>query len=187
MIYPDPLPFKLRVLRAVTATLKTITPANGYFYDLSDDTDPDALHPTRVFRGRAWFGDNDPIPMLSVLEGVNPADEVAEPQRTNPKAAYEWPILIQGFVNDDPVHPTDPAYLLMADVRRRLAVERERKIPGSQSQSDPFGMGAAGPNRVVALDIGPGVVRPADDVSARAYFWLLITLTIVDDASQPYA
>ena len=86
MIYPDPLPFKLRVLRAVTATLKTITPANGYFYDLSDDTDPDALHPTRVFRGRAWFGDNDPIPMLSVLEGVNPADEVAEPQRRVPRA-----------------------------------------------------------------------------------------------------
>ena len=187
MIYPTTLPFKLRVMRALTDTLKDISTADGYHYNLADDADPDAKHPTRVFRGRAWYGDSDPIPMLSILEGVNPADEVAEPQATNPKGAYDWPCLIQGFVNDDPVNPTDPAYLFLADVRRRLAVERERKQSGSLSQSDPFGMGAAGPNRVVGLTIGPGVVRPADDISARAYFWLTITLRIVDDASAPYA
>lgn len=187
MIYPTTLPFKLRVMRALTETLKDIRTADGYHYDLADATDPHAKHPTRVFRGRAWYGDSDPIPMLSILEGVNPADEVAEPAPLNTTGQYDYPLIIQGFVNDDPVNPTDPAYLFLADVRRRLAVERKRKLLNSQSQPNPFGMGEPGPNRVTGLTIGPGVVRPADDVSAKAYFWLSLTLRMIEDAEQPYA
>ena len=32
-------PFRLRVMKAVTDTLKTISPANGYINDLTDTTD----------------------------------------------------------------------------------------------------------------------------------------------------
>lgn len=182
-------PFKLRVLRALTDALKTITPANGYHHDMADAQASDGVTDSKVFRGRAWFGDSDPLPMLSVLEGVNPSDEVAEPPVNTPVAEYDWPILLQGFVNDDPANPTDPAYLLMADVRRCLAKEARRKMPGDPSEPNILGLQEAGDsrNQLVDLRIGAGVVRPADDVSARAYFWASLTLRIVDHAADPYA
>lgn len=184
---PEPYdqPFKLRALTALTDAIKTITPANGYVMDLADDVDEDALHPERVFRGRAWFGDSDPLPMVSVLEGTSPADDVGEPPVDTTTGEYDWAIMVQGFIKDDPTHPTDPAYHFLADVRRRLAVERTRKAAGS-NQPDPFGMGR-GRNRITSIKIGPGVVRPADDVSAVCYFWLTVILRVVDNASEPYA
>lgn len=178
-------PFKLRVLYAVTAALKGITVANGYRHNLGDDTSPDAEHPERVFRGRAWFGDDDPIPMLSILEDINEAEEVADPPANTSTSEYDWELKIQGFVDDDPQHPTDPAYRLLADVRRCLAAERSRKMPNS-SQPDPFGLGK-GKNSISKIKYGAGVVRPADDVSSKAYFWLTLVLRIVDSSSEPYA
>lgn len=179
-------PFKLRALQAVTDSIKSISPAGGYVSDLSDDVSVDAEHPERVFRGRAWFGDNDPLPMVSVLEGTSPADEVAEPPADTTAGEYDWPILVQGFIKDDPVNPTDPAYFLLADVRRRLAAEMVRKLPNGRGAPDPFGLGA-GRNRITKVKIGSGVVRPVDDVSATSYFWLTVILRIVDNAAEPYA
>jgi len=182
--YPDPLPFKLRVQRALTDCLKDISPDDDYVYDMAD-FDNDGVTTARVYRGRAWFGASDPIPMLSILEGVSPADEVAEPPTDTASGEYLWAMHIQGFVDDDPLNPTDPAYLLLSDVRRRLAAERNRKRPGTRGQPDPFGLGA-GKNTVTGLSFGPGVVRPADDVSAKAYFWLSLYLKVLDNPEFPY-
>lgn len=179
--YPNPLPFKLRILHGLTASLKQITPGNGFVYDLSDN----AQVGTRVFRGRAWFGEGDPIPMLSILEGVAPGDFVAEPPVDTSTSEYTWPLIVQGFVNDDPENPTDPAHLLQADVRKRLAYEKTRKIVGDVSTRDIFGLGLG--RFLVDLTIGSGVVRPADDISSKAYFWLSLGLRIVDKAANPYA
>jgi hypothetical protein len=132
-----------------------------------------------------WFGDNDPLPMISVLEGVDPADEVAEPPAVNTVAAeYDWPLIIQGFVNDDPAHPTDPAYKLLADVRRRLIAERKRKTTTTIRTRSVSGTGK---NCVTGLRVGAGVVRPADDVSAKAWFWLTLTPRIIENAEDPTA
>lgn len=193
--YPDPLPFKLRILKGLTDALKEITVANGYETDLADlvtyeDPMADPLveidREGSVFRGRAWFGDSDSLPMVSVLEGVSPADEVAEPPIETATSETDWPILIQGFVNDDPVNPTDPAYVLLADVRRRLAIEKKRKLFAADKSSnhDVFGLGLG--SRLLIQSIGSGVVRPADDVSSKAYFWLTLVLRIVDKAENPY-
>lgn len=184
--YPDILPFKLRVLRALTDALKEITVDNGYESDLADFDPGDGVDIARVYRGRAWFGENDPIPMVSILEGVSPADEVDEPPVSGVTVEYDWPLLIQGFVQDDPLNPTDPAYVLMADVRRRLAIETKRKGAGT-NMPDPLGLGVTGKNLITGLHVGPGVVRPADDVSAKAYFWLSLVLRVTDNAAEPYA
>ena len=40
--------------------------------------------------------------------------------------------------------------------------------------------------QVTKLYIGPGVVRPPDEVSAKAYFWLTITLDLAEDLEHPY-
>jgi hypothetical protein len=178
-----PDPFKLKALKAVTAALKEITPANGYVNDLADFDPGDGVMTSRVYRGRLWFGESDPIPMLSLLEGQDPAEDVAPPPVNTPSAEYDWDLIVQGFVDDDPANPTDPAYTLLADVRKRLLAER--KIRTAQHDPNPFGLGL-GKNRVVDVRVGPGVVRPADDVSAKAWFWLRLTLRIFDNAENPY-
>jgi len=173
-------PFKLRILMTLTDALKTITPANGYLHDLADYDPGDGTPMQRVFRGREWFGENDPIPMISVLEATSGEDElVALP--TKAAARYEWPILIQGFVNDDPQHPTDPAYRLMRDVRKCLAAEATRRLPGTVNTPDPLGM-SLGADRVETMTMSAGVVRPAGDLSAKAYFWMIVNLTLMEHA-----
>ena len=177
--------FKLRFLKLFTAALKEITPANGYETDLADFDPGDGAPMPRVYRGRAWFGENDPIPMLSILENPNPAEELLEiPQAA--KGEFDWHLIVQGFVMDDPQNPTDPAYTLLADTRQRIAIEATRKRVNTKGMPDPFGCGT-GKNRVTAVFIGSGVVRPADDVSAKAYFWLPVTVRVVESATEPYA
>ena len=178
-------PFRLRVLKALTGSLEQITVANGYNHDLTK----------RVFRGRDLFGgEDDPVPMVSILEPPLPIDQlVAPPLATN--STGDWDLLLQGFVDDDLRNPCDPAYLLLADVKRRLAIEKARtisNIPGlvGRGTADPFGMGTnknAVSNIVKEIVIGPGVVRPpGDGISDKAYFWLNITIKIAEDIERPF-
>lgn len=166
MPYSDP--FRLRVLKALTDSLKQITPANGYQHDLS----------AGVFRGRELFGENDPIPMVSILEAVDEFDQSMSP-RGGEGSSGPWPLLIQGFVDDDLENPTDPAHHLMAEVKRQLVVERQR----ARDYRDGI-LGLAG--QVDALNFSAGVVRPPDGISGKAYFWLRVDLTLVEDLLNPY-
>lgn len=185
MIYPDPLPFRLRVLHAITDALKTITPTNGYEMDLSDFDPGDGHDKARVYRGRAWFGDDDPIPMVSILEGDT--DETSGQPFHVMAGEYNWPLIVQGFVNDDPENPTDPAHILAADVVKRLNIEVTRRREHDQTECDPFGIGTWGRNQLTGLRVGKPWVRPADDVSAKAYFVLPVALRTVEQGSDPYA
>jgi hypothetical protein len=166
------IPFRLRILNALTLALAEITPANGYHVDLSG----------AVFRGRIVYGENDPLPMISILEPPLPPDQMPIPT-TSDTASSEWDLLIQGFCEDDPEHPTDPAYMLIADVKSRLAKERTRANERPRNgQGGILDMGGL----VMSLGIGPGVVRPADEVSARAYFWLNLNLQIAEDMADSF-
>lgn len=181
------VPFRLRVLRALTACLKTITPANGYQSNLSDFLPDDAETAdlqSRVFRGRDQFGFNDPRPMVSILEHPRAIDALLAPNN-HPERVGEWDILIQGFVTDDPENPTDPAHMLVADVQAALAKEAARRLAGRAP--DILGLGASCPC-VTKLAIGSPVCRPADgEISDVAFFFLTVTLTLAEDASQPFA
>lgn len=178
-------PFKLRTLHAVTDCIKEVAPANGYVSDLADFDPGDGALQSRVFRGRAWFGVSDPIPMVSVLEAVDADDDLWTPPADSASSTFDWPLIIQGFVNDDPENPTDPAYRLMRDVRRRLLKEKKRTVPGRHT-TDPFGTSLFGlPGcRVTDMMVSTGKVRPADDVSAKAYFHFFLTLRVTEDALE---
>lgn len=180
------LPFRLNVLHRLTEMLKEITPANGYASDLADYDYGDGAMIARVYRGRSWFGDNDPIPLISVLEYPDAAEPLSEPPQETPSSEIDWKLAVQGWVTDDKENPTDPAYILLADVRRRLSQERTKKFG---NQPDPLGMGLgrALPNTVIKISVGTGVVRPADEISAKAYFWLGVTLRISENAETPYS
>lgn len=159
-------PFRLRVLKSVTSALQQITPENGYKFDLSKS----------VFRGRAAFGDDDPLPMVSILEVPIPPEQTKPPLDAK-DASGDWDLIIQGFLPDDFENPTDPGHMLMADVKKRLALERVKLNDG-----EAFGIEA-----ITRLTIGPGTVRPPDDISAKAYFWLSFTIGVVEDQKDPYA
>lgn len=160
-------PFRLRILKALTGALEEITPANDYEFDLTGV----------VFRGRDTFGDKDPVPMVSILEAIEEKAQVPSPQGGSTSTG-PWELLIQGFVEDDYDHPSDPAHRLMAEVKKRLIQERIR-----DRQYDIFGMGG----KVTELRISHGVVRPPDEVSGKAYFWLRMTLIVVENILDPYS
>lgn len=159
-------PFRLRVLKALTAALEEIVPT-GHTESLSG----------KVFRGRDLFGDDDPVPMLSILEAVDEKAQVAPPV-SGTTYTGPWELLIQGFVDEDRLHPSDPAEFLMADVKVRLIQERIR-----DRDYNILGMGG----KVTGLEISQGVVRPPDDISGKAYFWLRLTLKIVENLADPYS
>lgn len=160
-------PFRLRILKALTEALEEINPDNGYTHDLRGS----------VFRGRDIFGEGDPLPMVSILEAVDEKAQLAPPKAGGTQAG-PWELLIQGFLDDDLLHPTDPAHRLMAEVKKRLAQEKVR-----ERQRNILGMGG----KVADLNISPGVVRPPDEDSAKAYFWLRLTLEVVENLLDPYA
>jgi hypothetical protein len=167
-------PLRLRILKALTNALLEITPANGYRFDLG----PDAKWKRgKVFRGRLSFGEKDPLPMVSILEVPIPLEQIPEAP-DNPARKGPWELIVQGFVQDDPENPTDPAQHLMAAVVKRLAIEKKRN-----RDFDILGMG----DDVINLTLGVGVTRPPDDISSKAYFWLPIRLTVAEDLDNPYA
>jgi len=165
----------------LTAVLKSITPANGYVNDLSDYEDDEGVKQTRVFRGRNIFGTDDPIPMISVLENPHTEPTQHESPRGATTVIGPWELLIQGFSDDDPNNPSDPAHYLMADVK--MALVKERRTLQGNVNPNIFGMGRT----VTDMTVGTGVVRPPDDVSAKACFWLILTLQMAEDMQNPFA
>ncbi len=162
---------RLAVLKWVCDYLGTeVSVVNGYSYDLAGN----------VFRGRLTFGQDDPLPRLSFLEGLNPDREPVVAGDGNSTQFDRWIVLLQGQVADDPVNPTDPAHALLADVKsalgklqKRLIQDREHFDGTPIKQLDSFG-------------IEPGTVRPPDEISNKAFFWMRIVLKLVEDVDDPY-
>lgn len=170
-----PRPFRLKVLDKLTDLIKTITPANGYFNDMSV--------PDSVVRGRVFIGDNEPCPMVSLIEPPA-AIEGIRTQSDNPSRFGEWDILVQGWVPDDRRNPTDRAYTLAFEVVKVLAAEKKKPVrPGTGGQRDYLGFAG----KIQDMRIGAPVIRPPDETSAKACFYLLLTLQIAEDMSDPFS
>lgn len=162
-------PFRLRVLQALQASLREINPSNGSIYDLSQN----------VFVGRDIFGDDDPVPLVCILESVD-EDPSIPSANDNPNRVGPWPLLIQGFIEaQEGDQPLAPAYRLSAEVERQLAKERMR----CGRENNALGM----QGMVDRIYFSKSIVRPADgQVSDKAYFWLRLTLNIAENLLDPY-
>lgn len=164
-----PDPFRLRLLKNLTAILEMVAvPGDA------------AIGPGHVFRGRALYGASDPLPLISILEAPAPLDQIPAPEGSTASSG-PWELVIQGWTKDDKDNPTDPAHVLMAAVKKVLAAERKKAAPRNGNNA----LGMAG--KVTKIEVGPGVVRPPDDVSDKAYFWLNILVTMAEDLDDPYA
>ena len=165
---------RIRILKKLQTVLEGVDCAR---FAITDESNAPLADMTgRVARGRLIFGEKDPVPMISILEVPIPLDQIVPP----PDSTYSngtWELLIQGFAKDDPEHPTDPAHVLMAATKQRLAEEKRKN-----RDFKLFGMG----DKVTGLRIGAGVVRPPDEVSAKAYFWLNLSIDVVEDLFDPF-
>ena len=157
----------------MTSVLQGITPANGFEHDLS----------AAVFRGRLTFGESDPTPLVSIIEpplmppsGVGPLGAGAHKE--------PWDLIVQGFVYDDNANPTDPAHMLLAEVKIALAAECQ-KLQGTPNAGNATIFGVPR-KRIVSFDSEIGFVRPSDDISSKAYFWLPLHIVVVEDWGNPY-
>lgn len=172
---------RLRMLRNLTTWLEGTDAATFGVLDAAGSTLTDFTD--RVKRGRIMFGDKDPLPMLSILEVPIPLDQIVPP----PDSSYSsgaWELLIQGFAVDDSDHPTDPAHVLMAAVKKRLAQAKIQTKAYRESGIGDFKV--FGMKQITGMAIGAGVVRPPDEVSSKAYFWLNLTLDVAEDLADPF-
>lgn len=166
---------RLAVLKALTTHIaSTVTPANGYNHDLTG----------QVKRGRAVFGEDDVLPLVSILENLNPDREPAT-AGAGKRINADWILLVQGWVDNkdraDDSNGTDAAHQLMADVKKALAV----LLVDGGGGKDPAEYMLGGLLSNIAIE--PGVVRPPQpEVSDRAFFFLRVVLKVEEDLSDPY-
>ncbi len=167
---PNTDPFRLAILKRLTAMLETIGTATGYNVEMTG----------RVFRGRVEFGENDPLPMLAILEPPVPIEQLVAPIESDTSTG-NWDLLIQGFLQDDRKNPTDPGHFLAAQVRQVLSTHRAAR---SNPDNGFFGTSYR-ISRVKDIFIGAPIVRPSDEISAKAYFWLPVTLAVEENLADP--
>jgi hypothetical protein len=120
------------------------------------------------------------MPILSVLEAKatdygNFADEEQMVRQD------DWVLLVQGWAKDDPRNPTDPAYLLLADVERRLSmiVDNEKGVPVFPGVYRLGGL-------IAKLTVAQPVVRPPEEgLSDTAFFFLPLRVGLKVDLRNP--
>lgn len=170
------VPVRLQIMRAITDALKEINPDNGYEFDLRDDEHG----APRVVRGRLHYGDNDPLPLVSIVEPpLSPDPMPTQRQTANLARVTDWDLIVQGWAQDDPNNPTDIAYQMEAEVRRRLALSRVVSTSGEATILG-FSEGV-----ILNMAIGSPVVRPNEHISEQAVFYLVLTLQIAEDMGAP--
>ena len=158
---------RLLLLKSLCNYLLTeITTANGYNFDLA-----------AAYRGKKNFGKEVKLPAIVVLENFNP-DRLPETIGgvVGTKHKYDQIYLINGWAEGGDVEQEeDSVHLLMGDVKQALG---KLLVPRNQSG---FFDGLAN-----TLSIEPGVVRPPDEQSEKAYFWMRIRLEVVEKVGDPY-
>lgn len=163
---------RLTILKKLTEHLEGINVANGYEHDLKG----------KVYRGRDRFGADftSKMPILSILEAKatdygNYADEEQMVRQD------DWVLLVQGWAKDDPRNPTDPAYLLLADVERRLSMIVDTEN-GSPTFPGVYRLGGL----IAKLTVAQPVVRPPEDgLSDTAFFFLPLRVGLKVDLRNP--
>lgn len=167
----DKTHMRLKVLKALTAHLEGITVANGYGHDVKD----------AVFRGRNEYGKNDPLPMVSILEGKG--SDIGQFTDESLIRKDTWTLLLQGFVDDDKKNPTDPAYALLADVERRLSDIVALDKLGKPEYPGVYMLRGL----ITSLMLASPVVRPPEEgLSSKAFFYLPIRVGLAVNLKQPW-
>lgn len=165
---------QLTILKALTTWIEGVTPGNGYDFDLT----------SRVFRGRAIFGDGDAVPAIAINEHLQP-DQV--PLVADDMLTFRsdvWMLLVQGWIQQDVTHPTDEAYNLKAAVEKRLSALVAKDRQGDPVDPTNYLLG----KKITSMGIGPGVVSgPRPEVSSYAFFYLPVSIGLAVNVADPFS
>lgn len=169
-----PVSRRYAVVSAIAEHLKTITPTNGYIYNLSNS----------VFIGRRNFGDTDSLPAVTILEVPDIQVPGNRPDSGDVQKG-DWEFFVQGFIKSEDVkNPTLPAYNLMADVTKALsAIVDPQNNPRHGTTPNAIYMIDG---KVMNFDMGGFHVRQSDEQAAIANFYLRIRTQVVEKLSNPY-
>lgn len=178
-------PKQLRILKKLSAHLEGINPdaineATGepYTFDLRG----------RVVRGVSVLPVDEAEDRLSILEF--PRQELYTPVGEHGIIRQnQWTLMLQGWPTDDPDSPSDPAYLMKAEVETHLARLVAEKPDGrGPLYPDEYMLGEhEGLREILSLTIAPGVVRPPEDAASRlAMFYLPLVLGVRLNVADPY-
>lgn len=176
---------RLATLQALTLYLATeISVVNGYKHDLADEV-VGGITKRHVVRGRLKMDSDDPLPLVSILESPNPdrfPNRVGEEDYAYVDQKDNWTLLLQGWTTDDKINPTDPVYELMADVKKALAKLMRANPQDGIGMYENYRLGGL----IVSLKCEPGTVRPPDEQSSEAFFWMRVILEFVENMIDPY-
>lgn len=152
---------RLQILKALTAHLEGVTG-----YDLTD----------KVWRGRNRPADESYTPYLILFE--MPPEEEARVGTSMSK--MPWLIGVQGYIDAENPHLTDPAHNFMAAVKERIG---ELLNDGGASMPPPEFM----LNGLVEdIEVDGGMVFAPDETTKACFFAMKLTLTIVENLENPY-
>lgn len=181
---------QLVILKAITAHLEGLVLAVPApvpeFGPLPEPPDPPVSWPLagRVFRGKTVFGAEETGPFLSLLEGRRPDQGPLETREDGLLRNEDWPLLVQGFMDDDPDSPLDNLYRLKGIVEERLAM-LVAVNPGTGLPSHPEIYLAGG--LLLDLKIGPGSVLPATpQTGGTEAFYLPCVARFAADVAAPF-
>lgn len=159
---------QLKILKALTALLETITTANGYDFDLEG----------HVFRGRRLIGAEESSPFVSIVESPRPDPQPIEGGYGKPKRVEEWELMVQGWLKTSLTAPTDDLYLLKGAMEHRL-----QRINDETATGD-YRLGGL----VADVRIGPGVVVAATPQQAGIEaLYLPLLVKYVANVANPWA
>lgn len=170
---------RLTMLKALSDYLvEEIREAKGYKHNLNGEG--------QVSRGRLIFGKGDPVPSIAILENIDPDrfPRQAGGDYEHVTGRENWTLLFQGWVKDDKLNPTDPAYELMADLRKALAKLVKRATPmTAEVESPDYLLGGL----IAGMTMEPGIARPpTEGISEKAFFWMRVAFVFVEDPNDPY-
>lgn len=182
------IPLRLQIVRALTDVIKQVNPTNlivssdpstRYEFDLRDDFSTTPARP-RVTRGRLHIGEDEPLPMVTIIEAPMPVEPVStQRQPDNTAFVGQWDLIIQGWAKDDPWNPSDVGYQLMQEVRAAIAKEKKR---GRNGDTMILGFDNM---KIQNMTLGAPVVRPNEYISEQAVFYFVVTFTICEDTASP--
>lgn len=165
---PTTDPYRLLLMKGLCAALANIRVENGYYTNAG----------AAVFRGRLTFGADDPLPCVAILEPPMQPEPRVQPLGARVRQE-QMDVYVQGFAVDDKKNPSDPAQLLLADIKKAIALEwrKGQKMNGQSPSAILFGVPR---NTLIALDTDGGLARPSDDISSKAYCYLLLRFTLAE-------
>lgn len=158
---------RLRVLKALTSQLETITVSNGYDHDLLG----------KVARGRVNYGRETVPPYVAIFE-VRPEDMPIYAGDAVQKD--NWIIGIEGTVASGNNHPTDPSHNLLADIKKSLGAIMSPGEPGERNPNYMFG------NEIVSLEADGGLCFVHSDAPNLALCVMKIVINIAENLENPY-